>query len=227
MRITFVSALFPPEPEPSSVMAADLARAWTSAGHEVTIIAPIPNRPQGVVYPGFRRALWRRAAWERTRSLRVRSWLIGQRRRAVDRILENVTFGLGSAAALLVTSRPDIVVLETWPIMAAAAVVGQCALRGIPIVNYIKDIYPEAAAAAGVLGTGSKLASALMRLDRWVCHRADINVVISERAASFLSRSRGLPPEKVWSIPDWIDLTTIAPTAGGPAWRTEVGLSPG
>src|SRR5688572_28096606 len=35
MRITFVSALFPPEPELRSVMAAELARAWTRAGHEV------------------------------------------------------------------------------------------------------------------------------------------------------------------------------------------------
>lgn len=227
MRIALVSAVFPPEPEPSSVMAAELATAWGRAGHQVTVVSPIPNRPQGSVYPGFGRRLWKSASFAGGKSLRVRSWLIGERRRAVDRILENLTFGLGSAAALAVQSRPDVVVIETWPILAAAAVVGQCALRGIPVVNYIKDIFPEAATAAGLLGADSRVASALMRLDRWVCHRAAVNVVISERAAAYLARSRGLPPAKVRAIPDWLDLTAIAPTAGGPAWRTEVGLDLG
>ena len=224
MRIALVSAVFPPEPEPSSVMAAELASAWARAGHEVVVISPIPNRPRGAVYPGFERRLWTRAAFEGAQSLRVRSWLIGERRRAVDRILENLTFGLGSAAALLLQSRPDVVVVESWPILATATVVAECALRGIPVINYIKDIFPEAATAAGFLRSPSRVTSALMALDRWVCHRAAVNVVISERAAAFFGRSRRLPPEKVVSIPDWLDLTAIAPTGGGPAWRRNVGL---
>ena len=227
MRIVLVSAVFPPEPEPSSVMAAELARAWARAGHDVTVIAPVPNRPHGVVYPGYRWKLWKRDSDDGARVLRVRSWLIGGRRRAVDRVFENVTFGVGSAAALLAQSRPDVVVLETWPILAAATVVAECAARGIPVVNYIKDIFPEAASAAGLLQANSGLTSALMRLDRWVCHHADVNVVISERAAAFLARARSLPPAKVVSIPDWLDLTAIAPTDGGPAWRAELGLDLG
>ena len=226
MRIALVSAVFPPEPQPSSVMAAELASAWVRAGHEVTVIAPVPNRPQGAVYPGFERRLWASTSFAGARCLRVRSWLIGERRRAVDRVLENVTFGLGSAAALLVQSRPDVVIVETWPILAAATVVAECAARGIPVVNYIKDIFPEAATAAGIVPSDSMLTRALLRLDRWVCHRADVNVVISERAAAFLARSRRLPAAKVASIPDWLDLTAIAPTDGGPAWRKEVGLGP-
>jgi hypothetical protein len=111
--------------------------------------SPVPNRPKGTVYPGFQRRLWKSASVDGARSLRVRSWLIGERRRAVDRILDNLTFGLGSAAALLVHSRPNVVVIETWPILAAATVVGDCVLRGIPVGNYIKDIFPEAATAAG------------------------------------------------------------------------------
>src|SRR5688572_20137088 len=227
MRIALISAVFPPEPEPSSVMAAELAAAWVRAGHQVTVVAPVPNRPQGRVYQGFQRRLWTSTSFEGARSLRVRSWLIGERRRAADRILENLTFGLGSATALLVQSRPDVVIMETWPILAAATVVGQCALRGIPVVNYIKDIFPEAATAAGLLASNSRVASALMRLDRWVCHHAAVNVVISERAAAYLVRSRRLPPAKVRAIPDWLDLTAIAPTDGGPAWRRQVGLDPG
>jgi hypothetical protein len=72
MRIALVSAVFPPEPEPSSVMAAELASAWVRAGHEVTVIAPVPNRPRGAVYPGFERRLWTSRSFEDARCLRVR-----------------------------------------------------------------------------------------------------------------------------------------------------------
>jgi colanic acid biosynthesis glycosyl transferase WcaI len=225
MRIGFISAVFPPEPEPSSVMTAELVRAWKAAAHEVFVICPSPNRPAGVVYPGFERRLWRVDSYHGARCIRVRSWLIGSERRPVDRVLENVGFGLMSSLALLLNQRPDVVILESWPVLASSMALGVCAARGIKVINYIKDIYPEAATAAGVVPEGSRIASLLRRMDRWVCARADRNVVISEGAATFLSRARQLPARKFTVVPDWLDLASIAPTTGGPAWRDEVGIS--
>jgi colanic acid biosynthesis glycosyl transferase WcaI len=223
VRIAFVSAIFPPEPEPSSVMAGELVRAWTKAGHEVTVISPLPNRPHGVRYPGFALRLWTVRSFERARAIRVWSWLIGRRRRPLARILENITFGLNSAVVLLLIRRPDIVVLESWPVLATAAAVIACSARGIKVINYVKDIYPEAAVAAGILTEGA--APMLLRIDRWVCHRVDYNVVISDGAAALLARSRSVPAPKLRVISDWLDLSSIAPTEGGPAWRNENGLA--
>jgi colanic acid biosynthesis glycosyl transferase WcaI len=224
VRIAFISAIFPPEPEPSSVMAGELVRAWTKAGHEVTVIAPLPNRPHGVRYPGFPLRPWTVRPFEQARSIRVWSWLIGKRRRPLARILENVTFGATSALALLLVRRPDVVVLESWPVFATAAVMTVCTARGVKVINYVKDVYPEAAVAAGILHEG-RIATRLLRIDRWVCHRADCNVVISDGTAALLTRSRDLPPARVRIISDWLDLGSIAPTGGGPAWRQENGLA--
>jgi hypothetical protein len=33
----------------------------------------------------------------------------------------NITFGVNSAVALLLIRRPDVVVLESWPVLATAA----------------------------------------------------------------------------------------------------------
>jgi hypothetical protein len=87
-----------------------------------------------------------------------------------------------SAFAVLFTRRPDVVVLESWPVLATAAVVAVCAARRIKVINYVKDIYPEAAIAAGILRTG-KISAVLLSIDRWICRRADCNVVISWGAA--------------------------------------------
>ncbi len=224
MRIGYISAVFPPEPEPASVMASELVRAWAGAGHDVFVVCPFPNRPHGVVYSGFKRRLWSIQSFEQARCVRVWSWLIGKERRPVNRILENVTFGFSSALAVLLHHRPDVVVLDTWPVLAAALAVAACAARGIKVINYVQDIYPEAAIAAGFLRGESLAASALARLDRWICTRADRNVVMSEGAAAVLAQSRKLPAERVFVIPGWLDLTSIIPTTCGPAWRKEVGL---
>lgn len=224
MRIAFIAAVFPPEPEPSSVMAGELVQAWTRAGHEVTAITPLPNRPHGVRYPGFPLRLWTVRSFENARCIRVWSWLIGNERRRLARILENLTFGVGSALALLLTRRPDIVIVESWPVLATAAAIAVCAARRIPVVNYVKDIYPETAVAAGLLRRGPVTAT-LAWIDRWVCHRADCNVVISNGAATLLASSRDLPADKTRVISDWLDLGSIGPTNGGPAWRSAAGFS--
>jgi colanic acid biosynthesis glycosyl transferase WcaI len=224
VRIAFISAIFPPEPEPSSVMAGELVRMWTKAGHQVTVISPLPNRPHGTRYPGFPLRLWNVRSFERARVIRIWSWLIGRRRRPLARILENITFGVNSALTLLLVRRPDVVVLESWPVLATAAVMIVCKARGIKVINYVKDIYPEAAVAAGILQQGGT-AKVLLRIDRWVCRRADRNIVISNGAAGLLARSRNVPAEKVQVISDWLDLSAIAPTGGGPAWREEHGFA--
>jgi colanic acid biosynthesis glycosyl transferase WcaI len=223
VRIAFISAIFPPEPEPSSVMAGELVQMWTKVGHEVTVVCPLPNRPNGSRYPGFPFRLWTIRAFEGARTIRVWSWLIGKRRRALARILENITFGVNSALVLLFIRRPHVVVLESWPVLATAAVMVVCAARGIKVINYVKDIYPEAAVAAGILReTGA--AAVLLRVDRWICRRADCNVVISDGAAALLARSRHVPPARIRVICDWLDLRSIAPTGGGPAWRSANGI---
>ena len=82
----------------------------------------------------------------------------------------------------------------------------------------------EAAVAAGILHEGVA-ATVLLRIDRWICRRADYNVVISNGAATPLARSRNVPAAKLRVISDWLNLSAIAPTGGGPAWRTENGLA--
>ncbi len=227
MRIAFVVAVYPPEPEPSSVMAAELARAWVAAGHDVTVVCPVPNRPRGVVYAGFERRPWHVADEGGVRVVRVASWLIGEQRRGRDRVLENASFGLASAAALLAEVRPDVALVESWPVLAYLPLLAVARARGIPVVNYVKDVYPEAAVAAGVLPAGSRTARALARLDALICRSAARNVVISERQRDLLVQTRGLEPERCVIIPDWVDLAAIRPFEGPSSFRAEIGVPEG
>src|SRR5689334_3289186 len=152
MKITFISGVFPPEREPSGVMADQLAARFARDGHEVTAIAPFPSRPGGELYPGFHRRL-RSASSESGgyRLIRCANWFVGKQRRNIDRLLENITFGLSSAWATWRAGRPDVMIVETWPLFAVQFPALLAAWWRVPFLYYIKDVYPEAAEKAGIL----------------------------------------------------------------------------
>ena len=102
MKIIFICAVFPPEPAPAGIMAHQLATRLAREGHDVTMIVPFPNRPDGVLYPGFQRRLRARTVTREGYTLvRCANWLLGKQRKNLNRILENVTFGLSSAWAAM------------------------------------------------------------------------------------------------------------------------------
>src|SRR4051794_17088767 len=152
MKITFICAVFPPEPAPTGVMAQQLATRLVQDGHEVTMIVPFPNRPGGVLYPGFRRRLWSRSVSEHGYALvRCGTWLIGKKRKNIDRLLENITFGLSSTWAALRQGRPDLIIIESWALFAPALSAMLARLWRVPYLYYVKDLFPEAAEQAELL----------------------------------------------------------------------------
>lgn len=226
MRITFVVAVYPPESEPAAVMAGQLVRSLGRAGHVVTVVCPFPNRPTGRIYGGYRRRLWSHETNGTATMLRVWTWFIGARRRTFDRLLENVSLGVSAGLALLLLPRPDVVVVEVWPIFAQTVCALVCRLRGIPMVNYIQDVYPEAACAAGLLEETGRRAALLRDVDRWVSARAAANVVISPRMKDFLVERRKLPSERFHVVENWLDLDEIKPVPVDQAWRGGLGIGP-
>ena len=111
MRIHIISALFPPEPVMTAMTASDVAVELTRRGHDVTVFAPFPNRPSGVVLPGYKRQLWH---VEENNGYRiVRTWhSLSKRSNFVSRTLENITFGLSATLGLMMTKPPDIVYMN-------------------------------------------------------------------------------------------------------------------
>jgi len=230
MRIAFVVAVFPPEPEPASVMAGELVNEWARAGHDVNVICPLPNRPGGEVYPeyrGFRKRPRTVFTENGARVARVWSWFIGRKRRHINRMLENLSFGVTSSLALLGMRRPDLILMETWPIMGQLLVASAGFLRRVPVINYIQDVYPEAASAAGVFDKGTVSERMLRRLDRLVCRAAARNIVIAEGMRDLMVERRKIREERFVVIPNWLDLEKIKPFEGENTWRCDVGIPEG
>jgi colanic acid biosynthesis glycosyl transferase WcaI len=207
-------------------MAWQLARAFRDHGHDVSVIVPFPSRPKGVLYPGYRRTFRQVESIDEVRVVRCANWLVGRKRRPWDRVLANVTFGLTGALAAGLERRPDVLILETWPLAAAQICMWEARLRDTPVLYYVKDVYPEAAENSGLLTKDCLLARVLRAWDRHLCLVSDKVVVISGHMREMMLDTRALPPDRVAVIPDWIDEREFRPLPRENGWRREMGLQP-
>jgi glycosyltransferase involved in cell wall biosynthesis len=224
MKVTFIVCVFPPEREPSAVMAAELA-GTLSQQHEIRVICPLPNRPHGVLFPGFKRR-WKDTSNDGPiRVERVWTWFASAKGPLWGRVLEGLSFGFTAAWQVLIGPRADVILLETWPLTGQVPVALAAICRRIPVLNYVKDLYPEAAIAAGLMGSKSVLARLLRGVDAWICRTAACNIAISAQMAGVLLARCRRPP-RVAVIRDWIDTRVVAPSLAVESWRLEVGLSP-
>jgi colanic acid biosynthesis glycosyl transferase WcaI len=201
--IVIVSCVFPPEPVVSSRTSFDVARALTARGHDVTVVAPFPNRPAGKLYAGYRRVPFRREARpEGFRVIRCASFF-SRRSSLLSRLAENVSFGISSALALLFCRKPAVMYANTWPIFGAAMIALVASARHIPLVMSVQDIYPESLLSQRRCGS-SVLGRFLLAIDRQVARGAAAVVVISEHFAEHYRRTRGVDAHRMHVVPNWL-----------------------
>jgi colanic acid biosynthesis glycosyl transferase WcaI len=225
MKIAFICAVFPPEPEPSGVMAQQLAARLSAGGHSVSVVVPFPNRPHGKLYPGFHRRLREvNSAPQGYRIVRCGTWLIGKRRRTLDRVLEIIVFGIAAAYALFREGRPNVMIVETWPLFAVQFAALLARWWRVPFLYYVQDVYPEAAERVGLLRDGG-LAARLCRFwDSRLCRSSATVIVISNSMRELMVASRALPQSHFVVIPDWLDAAEFAVQPIDNAWRREQGI---
>jgi glycosyltransferase involved in cell wall biosynthesis len=203
VKIAVVSCVFPPEPVVSSRTSFDVARGLTERGHEVTVVAPFPNRPGGKLYAGYRRSLFRReVVSDGFRIVRCAS-LFSRRSSLLSRLAENVSFGITSALALLVLPKPAVIYANTWPIFGAAMIAMVGRVRHIPLVISVQDLYPESLLSQRRRGSGV-LGRMLLAVDRRVARGAAAIVVISEHFSERYQQTRGVEAARVHVVPNWL-----------------------
>jgi glycosyltransferase involved in cell wall biosynthesis len=97
-------------------------------------------------------------------------------------------------------------------------------LRDASLVTWQQDLYPETAAALGVIDAHGPLFRFLKALRNRSLRQADRNVVISDAMATCLQRE-GIPAARVRMIPNWADGEAIRPVepAHNPLRRKWIG----
>jgi glycosyltransferase involved in cell wall biosynthesis len=231
VKILYVSQYFPPEMGAPAARAAELARHWAKAGHEVSVLTGFPNHPTGVVPEEWRPRLRRLIYREKTSGVDVfRTWLWPlPNRKAHERMRNYASFFISASLRGLTLPRPDVIIatspqllvgLAGWWLSFARQSAGQ-----IPFVFEVRDLWPESLAAVGIGNEESLLHRALGTVAGFLYERADRIVVVTPAFREHLIAYWRVPGEKIAVVENGVeaDLFAPLPQAANDQLRQELG----
>ena len=216
MRVLAVNQFYAPDLAATSQLLGQLCLGLASAGDEVTVIASRGSYLGGGRLP----------ARENMGGVEViRPWATSLGKASVvHRLADYLSFFATSLARLMVVRRPEVVLVLTTPPMIASGVAAVCASRRVPLVTWVQDVYPDLAAAFGVLSPTQPLYRTLRAVARRTHRSATRIVALSEGMADRLA-DQGAPRERLRVIPNWADAQVLAPRpTSASRLRTELGL---
>jgi glycosyltransferase involved in cell wall biosynthesis len=226
-RLLLVGCVYPPEPMVSARVGSDLAHHLQASGLDIEVVCPMPSRPRGAVYAGVRAGVTNEPrTFGSVRVQRVMSYNAPQSR-LLTRLRESASFGRASSLALRsAVVKPDTVYANTWPMMAQWQLAKTCQQLGIPLVLHIQDLYPEALlerlpAALRLVAKGP-----LTAVDAWLARQSSALVVVSEAMADTYRSTRGVVPDKLTVVNNWIDEDSFAALPDRSDAHQHYGLDP-
>ncbi|HEX8650333.1 MAG TPA: glycosyltransferase family 4 protein [Pyrinomonadaceae bacterium] len=222
MNIAYYSHYFAPEIGAPSARIYDLARQWLALGHQVEVVTCFPNHPKGKIYPGYRARSYMRESLD---GIEVhRHWTyVTPNQGTIKKTLGHLSY-LPSAFLLSTPhlKQPDVVIGTSPTFFAAMTAAAAAVRRRIPFIMEVRDLWPAVIVELGVL-RNPYIISALERLELSLYTRATRIVTVTESFRANLIE-RGVPSEKVFTIPNGADPEFWQPTEAASGLRQSLGL---
>ena len=222
MRILSLTENFPPETNAAATRVYERARYWADWGHEVTVVTTAPNFPQGKLYEGYENR-WYQTEWiDGIKVVRVKSFISPNRgtfRRTLD-FLSFLFTGLGGG---LFQNRPDVVTATSPQFFSAVAGWLLGAIRRVPFVFELGDIWPASIVAVGAMKPS--LALRVMEKLELFLYRRSASVVALTSAFKENLISRNIDGDKIAVVMNGVDLSKYSPKERTADLAKEWGLS--
>jgi colanic acid biosynthesis glycosyl transferase WcaI len=221
MNILFIAQWYAPEDVSTAILTTELAEDLVRRGHQVTMVTGAPNYPKGILYPGYRNAIYQVEWKEGVRVVRVWSHLTPSKG-FVSRMLHYTTFSATAFYGGLFAGKPDVLVSYTPPLFLGISAWLLAKLWGIPWVLQIEDLFPDAVVSLGLLQNRPAIRMSYA-LERFLYRRAARISIISNSFRQKLLE-KGVPDEKMTLIPVWADPSQVYPQPKHNDFRTQYGL---
>jgi glycosyltransferase involved in cell wall biosynthesis len=202
VRVVFINRFYYPDESATSRMLADLCVRLVRRGVEVQVIAG------SALQRGAGDAGSMSEALRTVQVHRVRCTNLGTRS-LFGRALDYTSFLFGASWRLLRNRQADVVVIMTDPPLGALLLAPIARLRGMRVIHWLQDIYPEIATAL-LPGMPVRIAGRLLMPWRDRClQRAVANVAVGRCMATMLER-RGIHSRL---ITNWFPGDDLQPVA--------------
>ena len=196
LRILAVNQFYAPDMSATSQLLTQLCEDLAAHGHEVSVIA---SRGK---YLGGQRLPERE---QRAGVTVLRPWATSFGKGSIaHRMADYLSFWASAVATAATSTKPDVLLALTTPPMIASGAAMVAKLRGIPLVCWVQDVYPEVAVEFGLFGQDHPAATFFRTLARATHQAAHTTVALSKGMAERLVK-QGQTAEKIRVIPNWSD----------------------
>ncbi|MFW6133023.1 MAG: glycosyltransferase family 4 protein [Planctomycetota bacterium] len=190
----------------------EFTRIWAERGHQVTVIAGMYCLADGTKYSECVGKLFHREQVSaNVEVLRVHTTSRYDKNfvwRAVA-YWQMVVFGL-LGAVLYAKKRYDVVLASSPPLTVGILGIALSVLKRRPFVFEVRDLWPESAIDTGVL-TNPWVIRGMYWMEKVSYRRARAINVLTPAFRKALTARKGIPPERVWMIPNAADLELVKP----------------
>jgi Glycosyltransferase len=208
--------------------ADELARHWSQAGHEVSVLTGFPNHPTGVVPSEWRGRLRKLMYHENVGRVDVyRTWLWPlPNRKAHERMRNYASFCISAGLRGLAVPRPDVIIGSSPQLLVALAAWWISFARQIPFVFEVRDLWPESLTAVGVSDANSLLHRSLSAIAKFLYERSDRIVVVTPAFKAHLMKHWNVPAEKIDVVENGVETELFVPSPAGDSQtlRLQLGL---
>lgn len=227
MKILLYSLNFAPELTGIGKYSGEMAAWLVAHGHSVQVVCAKPYYPEWRVHSGYSGWLSQHEQTSSgTCSLRITRcplW-VPARPSGAKRLLHLLSFALASLPALLrgLWQRPDLVFVVAPALLVAPQALVLARALGVPAWLHVQDFEVDAALGLGLVRGG--------RLARWARAFESMLLtrfaVVSSISGAMCTRlpAKGVAPQRVLLLPNWVDLASIRPTPGANGVRAELGI---
>ncbi|GLV54503.1 glycosyltransferase WbuB [Dictyobacter sp. S3.2.2.5] len=217
MHILFITRYYYPEKAAAAVCVGETARRLLQYGHTITVLTTLPSYPSGIVPQHYRGRLTQIEYIDGVRV--VRTWSYASPNRGFfKRICSYLSFGcLAALLSRKALGAPDLIITGSPPLFN---VIAAHLLRWrwrVPLIFWVADLWPESAVQLGAVRNPY-----LIKLAGWLewftYRRAQLVWAVTAHMRETLIR-RGLPPEKVFLLPNGVDTQRFYPASRSAARR--------
>jgi colanic acid biosynthesis glycosyl transferase WcaI len=225
VRVLIYGMNYAPELSGVGRYTSEIGDFLAASGHSVSVVTGIPHYPGWRATPPYRNGRFYREKLDGVQVVRCPLFL-REPMQGVSRLLAPLTFALTSAPVVvwkMLRERPQVVICVEPTLLGAPSALFGAWLARAKTVLHVQDLEVDASFAVGHLTKFKWLMKACFAFERAVLSRFGRIVTISGKMAARLC-DKGVPPERIVVVRNWIDLEQIKPLERPSLYRGELGL---
>jgi colanic acid biosynthesis glycosyl transferase WcaI len=226
MRILIYGINFTPELTGIGKYTGELAQFLAQHSQQIRVVTAPPYYPHWKIMPPYSGWRYKQEQMDGIRVFRCPIW-VPAKPSGLNRILHLASFGLSTLPVMLsqIPWKPDIVICIAPAIFCAPAAWITAHFSRAQAWLHIQDFELEAAVNLKFLPGSGFLVSMLKKIEAVLLQRFDIVSTISQRMLQRLWQ-KGVPDQKTYLLPNWVDCKVIFPLSRPSPMRDEIGATP-